>query len=73
MFLKHRMTTSSGIRASCVPLAKAGKFLVYRIGKEAFVAEERGVTEGEPTIFGSPLQGFLRRRLRYAVGGALDS
>jgi hypothetical protein len=56
-----------------VPLAKAGKFLVYRIGKESFVAEERVVTEGEPTIFGSPLHGFLGRRLRYAVGGALDS
>jgi hypothetical protein len=39
-FLKHRMTISSEIRASRVPLAKAGKFLVYRIGKEAFVAGE---------------------------------
>ena len=66
------MTISSEIRASRVPLAKAGKLLVYRIGKEAFVAG-RVATEGEPTIFGSPLQGFLRRRLRYAVGGALDS
>jgi hypothetical protein len=72
-FLKHRMTISSEIRASRVPLAKAGRFLVYRTGKESFVAGERVVTKGEPTIFGSPLRGFLGRRLRYAVGGALDS
>jgi hypothetical protein len=31
------------------------------------------MTEGEPTIIDSPLRGFLGRRLRYAVGGTLDS
>ncbi len=55
-----------------MPLAKAVEFLVYHIEKARFVTER--ISDGRWTaIFGSPSQGFLRRRLRDVVGGALDS
>ena len=56
-----------------MPLAKGGRFLVYRTENERIAMEIEYVMEGEPTIIDSPLRGFLGRRLRDSVGGMLDS